>query len=660
MLTSIIVIVVLTGKTTTIGHNIGALSQSPSKGVPVSYSGTCCPAATTTRLVPVTSLITIKSCSSQLGTCTSLTTSSSLRGIPSSSGSSQISCSTSTSPPMTLPAGNINKKELCLPASVLSNSSLAQITTTVGSCPAQTPSPNPALFNYSLSYKSTEEKASFLLPSKHAHNKIQTPFTSTPTTCTTFTTSTGGTVQQRIIINTSTPLAAGTQILLNGTRFIVPPQGLGPGSHVLIISSPTPQVPTASSTSTGLSVPPKEAIHASLSPQTAGLRQPEVRLPGVQVVNSFTACTPATGPSLPTSTHYVTPFRLTGTPLQSSTLLPSKTNVSASLRLPPAHPGNFSSPVVGTSSLVSSTLSLGSVPALVSPVITSAGTLGSVKVTANTPGPAMQAECSSIKSSAVVPPLPGSMSSFPLSPSLSVGTPCGPIIPAPTPLSSAAASVTIGHQQVIAVATLGPGLQPQQTTVRPAAPSAGHPQQLVDTRQKNASIRKHVSLMPPVVVGTQTPVMPTVAVPPIVSAVSRMQTLPVATVPPIGSTVSTFETVAVAGPPSSSTTVIITPAQPITSLKTKNPDHPPVIRTNQAHGKPSVQTSASGKHASVTSKLLISPDGAVLSTIRCQVNPAEVTACPKPLDALVICSNSSTGALQTHDSTLQPPQADTK
>ncbi|OCT97843.1 uncharacterized protein KIAA2026 [Xenopus laevis] len=45
--------------------------------------------------------------------------------------------------------------------------------------------------------------------------------------------------QQKIVINTSTPLAPGTQITINGTRFIVPPQGLGVGSHVLVISPST-------------------------------------------------------------------------------------------------------------------------------------------------------------------------------------------------------------------------------------------------------------------------------------------------------------------------------------------------------------------------------------------------------------------------------------
>lgn len=44
-------------------------------------------------------------------------------------------------------------------------------------------------------------------------------------------------IQQKIVINTSTPLAPGTQIMMNGARFIVPPQGLGAGSHVLLIAT---------------------------------------------------------------------------------------------------------------------------------------------------------------------------------------------------------------------------------------------------------------------------------------------------------------------------------------------------------------------------------------------------------------------------------------
>ena len=194
-----------------------------------------------------------------------------------------------------------------------------------------------------------------------------------------------------------------------------------------------------------------------------------------------------------------------------------------------------------------------------------------------------------------------------------------------------------------------------------AAPSTALSQALLHTGISNTCIRKQVpALMQPVLAGTRTQVLPTVAVPPTVSTVSRMQTLPVATVPPIGSTVNTYETALVGTTPPSSSTVIITSAQPITSVKTNATIHPPVFLTNQALGKHSLQTSALGFHTNVASKLLISPDGAVLSTAQCQVNPTELTACPKPLDALLVSPNSSRGALLTHDSSFLPPQADTK
>ncbi|XP_010015801.1 PREDICTED: uncharacterized protein KIAA2026 homolog, partial [Nestor notabilis] len=50
-------------------------------------------------------------------------------------------------------------------------------------------------------------------------------------------------IQQKIVINTCMPLAPGTQIMINGTRFVVPPQGLGAGSHVLLLSCNTKQTP---------------------------------------------------------------------------------------------------------------------------------------------------------------------------------------------------------------------------------------------------------------------------------------------------------------------------------------------------------------------------------------------------------------------------------
>uniref|UniRef100_A0A8C3XHI6 KIAA2026 n=1 Tax=Cyanoderma ruficeps TaxID=181631 RepID=A0A8C3XHI6_9PASS len=52
--------------------------------------------------------------------------------------------------------------------------------------------------------------------------------------------------QQKIVINTCMPLAPGTQIMINGTRFVVPLQGLGAGSHVLLLSCNTKQTPLTS------------------------------------------------------------------------------------------------------------------------------------------------------------------------------------------------------------------------------------------------------------------------------------------------------------------------------------------------------------------------------------------------------------------------------
>ncbi|XP_022622739.1 uncharacterized protein KIAA2026 homolog [Seriola dumerili] len=662
----------LSGKTTTIGQTIGALSCSPSKSTPVSVSDTGCPASTASGLVLVASSNTITTCSTQLATYASLTTSSHLQGIPSFPMISQTGLSTSTG--ATLPTGNVIKKDLGMCASGPC-SFPAQQTTTVQSSQAQTSTPALVRQHSKIQSGIGEETSSFLASTQVALNKTCTSISSATTTSIPFTTSATGTIQQRIVINTSTPLAAGTQILLNSARFVVPPQGLGPGSHVLIISSPAPQqVPSTSATSIGASLPSHGASNVTVAPRAPVLPQSPARLSGVPAASSpFVACTPAVGPSLLATTPSVTPVQLTGTPGQGSTLLPSKTNVVSALpRLPAVHACPFASPHVGTPTLVSSPPRLGSVPALLSPEVTTAPAFGpalaAIRLAVGTP---RQAECSSNILPAVANPLPrlsAPLSSLPVLPSPSAVSLPSPVIPVPTPLSAAGPLVagtplhsSPSAQQVLSVTTPGPGIQPQQTAVRIAAPSTALSQVLLPSGLGNTSVKKQLPAgMQPVLAGTRTQVLPTVAVPPIVSAVSRMQTLPIATVPPIGSTVNAFETAPVVTTPPSSTTVIITPAQPITSLKTNNTIHPPVILTNQALGKHSLQTSALGMHTNVASKLLISPDGAVLSTAQCQVNPVELNACPKPLDALVVSPNSSTGALHTHDSSLQPSQANTK
>ncbi|XP_072114093.1 uncharacterized bromodomain-containing protein 10 [Mobula birostris] len=99
-------------------------------------------------------------------------------------------------------------------------------------------------------------------------------------------------IRQKIVINTSTPLAPGTQIVINNHRFVVPPQGLGSGSHVLLISntlkqsSPgfhagtdvttacrkgmmVPAVSHCSQSSVSPSVPPSERLLQTLCPLSA-------------------------------------------------------------------------------------------------------------------------------------------------------------------------------------------------------------------------------------------------------------------------------------------------------------------------------------------------------------------------------------------------------
>ncbi|KAM9329570.1 putative bromodomain-containing protein 10 [Gastrophryne carolinensis] len=74
---------------------------------------------------------------------------------------------------------------------------------------------------------------------------------------------------QKLVINTSTPLAPGTQITINGTGFIVPPQGLGAGSHVLLLSSNTkPGPPLVGNTQTCLG-----STDASSKPAQPAMKQ---------------------------------------------------------------------------------------------------------------------------------------------------------------------------------------------------------------------------------------------------------------------------------------------------------------------------------------------------------------------------------------------------
>ncbi|XP_041754971.1 uncharacterized protein KIAA2026 [Coregonus clupeaformis] len=121
-------------------------------------------------------------------------------------------------------------------------------------------------------------------------------------------TTTTTTLQQKIVINTTATLAGGTQILLNNTRFVVPPQGLGPGQHVLIISSPAVPVaapsPRGASPTTGV---PRGPTLPGLALPAQGPRMatpPGTHQPQQAALRSPTLAAPSTakvGPSLPVS-----------------------------------------------------------------------------------------------------------------------------------------------------------------------------------------------------------------------------------------------------------------------------------------------------------------------------------------------------------------------
>uniref|UniRef100_A0A4W5M733 Bromo domain-containing protein n=1 Tax=Hucho hucho TaxID=62062 RepID=A0A4W5M733_9TELE len=408
------------------------------------------------------------------------------------------------------------------------------------------------------------------------------PVTSTTTT----------TVQQKIVINTPAPLAGGTQILLNNTRFVVPPQGLGPGQHVLVISSPA--VPVAAPS-------PRVA-----SPTTSVPRGPT--LPGL--------ATPAQGPRMATQPR-------THQPQQAALRL-------LTLAAPSAEK-------VGTSLPVSFTVPHQTMAIRAPLSVTSTTVNGSPPVSQRLPAPATI--LTGLANVMAAPPLTQpegmgglSLSSMPTSPSAAQ---TAGVLQSPT-------------KQLPLNTGLGINYAPLTT------------QQLM-------------SFVQPVgAVSTRTQVLPTVAVPPIGSTFSRMQSLPVVTVPPLGGAFGS-KTSPVATVPPSNSTVIMTPAQPIRTVMSAETIRMPIVLSNpwqqQILGLGKRPFQASQVHASAvqttspTTKLLVSPDGAVLNTVR---GPTANTGLPemakKPLATWIVTPKSTGRVLPlppvNTDNPWMPTQAD--
>ncbi|KAM7075997.1 putative bromodomain-containing protein 10 isoform 4-T4 [Ciconia maguari] len=136
-------------------------------------------------------------------------------------------------------------------------------------------------------------------------------------------------IQQKIVINTCMPLAPGTQIMINGTRFVVPPQGLGAGSHVLLLSCNTKQTPSL----------------------TINHGQEGQGVPIVNPVTSKIMLAPSNSLSWQISKH----------PLKSSTKIVNSFGSADALPVVHATPQIFSTPASSCNPLSAATLSVSSV-----------------------------------------------------------------------------------------------------------------------------------------------------------------------------------------------------------------------------------------------------------------------------------------------------------
>lgn len=491
---------------------------------------------------------------------------------------------------------------------------------------------------------------------------VTTPMPSTTSTAA------AGLVQQRIVINTSTHLAAGTQILLNNARFVVPPQGLGPGSHVLIISGQAPpQAPSTGNFIIPAAAPPTGPRPISATPRVAALPiSPRPRIPSVPALRPPVAVpTPPVGLPVLTTVPNTTQVRFVG-----GTKL-----VSALPRLQGSQ--GLSSPVTGTSTLVTSPIRIDGKPALVFATKTSASVLGggppAVRLSTGTTKPAPVASTFPPSNTTHLP----TTTTLPLSSLLTASTstvssPCSStdhiasetsvVAQSPAGIPLLASTHTTKVSQLVA----SHGLQALRIPAT-LSPASTTPQVLLpispNTLQTgpNSSVKPHPAMVQSQQSGTRTQVVPTVAVSPIVNTVSRIQSLPVATVQPTGG-VNSFRVSPVANASPTSSTTAMTPATPIGPLKLSEVIHAPVVlMTTRALGKPLLQMKTEGR-TSIESKPHTSLDNAVSNTqIRDPVDQAGPLACPKPLARLVILPSTAKdlALTSTHTSSLQHTTTDT-
>ncbi|KFQ28744.1 Uncharacterized protein KIAA2026, partial [Mesitornis unicolor] len=162
-------------------------------------------------------------------------------------------------------------------------------------------------------------------------------------------------IQQKIVINTCMPLAPGTQIMINGTRFVVPSQGLGAGSHVLFPSCNTKQTPslTVNHGQEAQGIPIVNPITSKIMLTASNSLSWRIsKLPlksSTKIVNSFgsanalpiahatpqilsspdSSCTPQSGPALSVSSVIKSPVNVVATSSMVSAVHPPSSHLQS-------------------------------------------------------------------------------------------------------------------------------------------------------------------------------------------------------------------------------------------------------------------------------------------------------------------------------------------
>uniref|UniRef100_A0A8C1CAN6 Bromo domain-containing protein n=1 Tax=Cyprinus carpio carpio TaxID=630221 RepID=A0A8C1CAN6_CYPCA len=452
-------------------------------------------------------------------------------------------------------------------------------------------------------------------------------------------------VQEKIVINTTAPLAPGTQLLINNTRFVVPSQGLAPGSHVLLISNSCPGGMQGSSAvgSQRLQVPSPAGPQSFLGSNPVGsqrLQGPSPASPGGLQGSSpvgpqiLQGSSPAGSQGLQEPSPASPQSFLGSNPVGSQRLQGSSPAGPRGLQEPsPASPRGLQGPSsAGPQRLQGQSLANPGGLQVPSPASTDSR---GPKTSATHTVPSVAQGVRLV--TPVRLPLAKVGPSDQLRQQLSTRTPLN--VSGPTALSQVAQALRPGVPSDIVrlpifqtsnhlvTASQGTTRCPKETSL-----SQGGLLSTTSPMQGRPSQTQVAPVVPPVkaVIPRHSPM---VTVPPMSSTISRMQKLPVATVPPIGGANNASLATPISTVPPSMSTVIMTPCPPIRAVQ------PGTIGKSVILPQPSLGQSTVPVQVPTSAKLLLSPDGAVLNIIQASASSLQVLA--KPMAAQVVSSSSS-------------------